>query len=135
MSERKVVILSKEQGILIRHQAFAPDSYFHPILGKYMQIMISEQEVDAYNGEEFAWIKQLPKITVEQSECEPDCSGSDLVAGQRTVLYKIEDYVAKTVTVAYQGVDGRMEVIEQIATGATEMGYQMNIVTKINSIQ
>ncbi len=132
MSEKKVVILSKEQGILIRHQEFSPDSYFHPILSKFMEIMISEEEVDAYQGEEFAWIKLLEKVTVDATECQPDCSDSDLVAGEFPVIYKIEDYVAKTVTIAYQCGQNRKEIIEQMAGGATSTGYAINVSDKIN---
>ncbi len=133
MSEQKVVILTKEQGILIRHQAFAPDSYFHPILSKYMEIMISTEEVDACEKEEFAWLKQLPQQTVQVTENEPDCSKSDLILSDRAVLYKIEDYVSKTVTIAYQCAEGRKEIIEAMIDGASQMGYELNMATKINS--
>lgn len=135
MSEKKVVKLSKEQGILIRHQAFAPDSYFHPILSKYMEILISTEEVDACQLEEYAWLKELPQHAIQDTEAEPDSSKSDLKLDQLSVLYRIEDYIAKTVTIAYQTSEGRKEVVEPMTTGATRMGYEMNMESKINLIE
>lgn len=130
-----MVILTKEQGILIRNQAFAPDSYFHPILSKYMEIMISEEEVDACQLEEFQWLKMLPKQSIAETDCQPNCSESDLIIDQSPVLYKIEDYLAKTVTIAYQCNEGRKEIILAMIDGATTMGYVLNMATKIISNQ
>lgn len=128
---KKVVILTKEQGIIIRDQTYTPDSYFNPILSKYMEIMISEEEVDAYQGEEFAWIKLLPKITVDETELAPDCSATDLMVGDNPVLYKVENYLDKTVTIAYQCDGERKEIIQQMASGATNTGYDVNLADQI----
>lgn len=135
MSEKKMVILTKEQGILIQNQAFAPDSYFHPILSKYMEIMISEEEVDACQLEEFQWLKMLPKRSIADTNCQPNCSESDLIIDQSPILYKIEDYLAKTVTIAYQCNEGRKEIIVPMIDGATTMGYALDMEAKIISNQ
>jgi hypothetical protein len=136
MENKKAVILTKEQATILRHQAFAADSYFNPFLSKNMDIMISEEEINQYEGKEYDWLKEMAVEEITVLETEPDYSRSDLVVDAKyPVLYKNSDFIAKTVTIVYL-VDGKKkEVVEKLLSGATAKGYDMNLETKIKSIE
>jgi hypothetical protein len=136
MENKKATILTREQAVILRHQAFAADSYFNPFLSKNMDIMLSEEEINLYKGQEFSWLKELPVEEINVLEEEPDYSLSDLVVDSKyPVLYKNSDFIAKTITIVYL-VDGKKkEVVEKLTSGTTKKGYDIDLELKIKSLE
>lgn len=63
----KIALLTIEQYRSLYNKEFTPDNYFNPASTPEGQFFISEQEINAYNGTEFAWIKDLPLIDYSTS--------------------------------------------------------------------
>lgn len=57
-----VGLLTTQQYHQIVGKAYAPDSYFNPILDNNLNWIISQEEINFCNNSEFLWVKQLPLI-------------------------------------------------------------------------
>lgn len=69
---RKIAPLTIEQYRLLYRKEYESGSYFNPTASPEGLYFISEEEINAYSGQEYAWIKDLP--LVDYSETMPDTS-------------------------------------------------------------
>lgn len=59
---KKIALLTPQQFRLLNNFEYAPYKYFGPSVAPDGSHFISEEEINDYEGEEFAWIKDLPLI-------------------------------------------------------------------------
>jgi hypothetical protein len=67
----KVGLLTLEQKNELSGQLYAPDSYFNPIQDINDNWVISTQEMEQCEVEEFMWVKDLPLIDYEPKPTPP----------------------------------------------------------------
>lgn len=67
----KVGLLTTSQAEQIKGKEYAPDSLFNPIQDKNDNWVISEQEMNCCNVEEFIWVKDLLLIEYEPKPTPP----------------------------------------------------------------
>lgn len=78
----KIASLTVEQYRSLYMQKYDATSYFNPSAAPNGVYFISEQEIDAYQGTEFAWIKTLPLIdysTLLPNTTPPTMSGVGVI--------------------------------------------------------
>ena len=63
----KIALLTIEQYRSLYGKQFSEDMTFNPSALPEGQFFISEEEINAYQGEQFAWIKDLPLIDYSTS--------------------------------------------------------------------
>jgi len=72
----KIALLTIYQYRSLQGQSFTSDSFFNPTSLPSGAYFISEEEIEQYQGTEFAWIKDLP--LVEYSKDMPDTTAPQL---------------------------------------------------------
>ncbi|HEY1044943.1 MAG TPA: hypothetical protein VGF79_00795 [Bacteroidia bacterium] len=60
----KIAYLTIEQYRSLQGQYFTQDNLFNPSATADGSYFISEQEINAYEGQEFAWLKDLPLVDI-----------------------------------------------------------------------
>jgi hypothetical protein len=64
-------LLTSEQAIMLRGQAFLADSYFNPIDDAHGNWIISAEEVAYCANPAFLWVKELPMIPYNPKPSPP----------------------------------------------------------------
>ena len=70
MEKTYVALLTEEQKESLVGKMFAEDSYFNPVQDKVENWVISVEEQEFCNNEEFLWIKSLPLIEYEAPDVD-----------------------------------------------------------------
>jgi hypothetical protein len=70
MEKTYVALLTEEQKESLVGKTFAEDSYFNPVQDKGENWVISVEEQEFCNNEEFLWIKSLPLIEYEAPDVD-----------------------------------------------------------------